>query len=102
MIVIEFLYNQYSDRIKTILFPPFMLHIILVLTVLTTTETYRSYYNAKGEIISADELYNETGQIPEDFDEDQFKKNAERAHLLNNIAKIICTILNLVNLLTFI
>ena len=45
MIVIEFLYGEYSDTIKAWLMPPFIVHMLSILATIGLTNFYRSHYD---------------------------------------------------------
>ena len=49
--MIEYLYIQYSNKIKSMLMPPFILHIISVILAVISAELYRSQimYNNVGQ-----------------------------------------------------
>lgn len=57
MIVIEFLYGQYSDKIKKMLMPSFFMHLIAILLTIWTSNFERSHNDLV--LIEEDEIEHE-------------------------------------------
>ena len=55
MIVIEFMYNKYSEKIMKNLMPPFMLHLIAVIALISISEQERSQTGSGDEVLGSPE-----------------------------------------------
>jgi len=100
LIVIEFLYIEYSNKIKSMLMPPFILHIISVILAVISAELYRSQIMSNNFGQEMTMTYDLKNLLYEGSD-DIVALN-KKLFLMQFLARLFCAVLNIVNFINFV